>query len=600
MMKSFIVCCLLIPFAGLFVVSDLLFAQQSREEKLQKLKNRTDIKVTEIEKDILRIEYPHGKVIYKNISDYRSPITDNLSYSPTFDSTIIDLTTIDTMLYYQKYSFWQEVNIGIPHTAPPLLGDVNNNNLPEIYGQMKNYNSEISNVVIMEMNLLGVFDSVYKYDSTVIARSIYDIDKDGMKETHILKNYEDSVDTNTYNIVWQHLFFKKATDTSLAKELSIIFEPWRSNNSQQNANYFGDWDGDEFTDQIFIRPCCPPTINLFEYNPLINNFDSVYQYDFSSIGTYFSGFAIGDINQNGKTEFFSGSVNGKVIAIENCGNNCYNFIWQGSVETNNAYLYAVTNDLDGNGKPEVWIGGYHFWDGEAITRITIFEANGNNNYVAVGKIDIIGAFNFYAKNIQVLDVDKDGKEEVMLCIEQHVIILKFNGSVNKHTYELFYIKRNDLAFSGRNSVFYGATMYDVTGDGKEDIIVHMDDIITNVGMRLFTYIYKADFTVDVNEPEHLPEEFNLHQNFPNPFNPSTSIRLEIPERSNVSVKVYNILGKEIITLIEKELSPGIHTIDWEAKDSNGLLLPSGVYLIRFNAVNSNSNHIKTIKTVLIK
>lgn len=590
MIRIKIVCCLL------FVVSCFSFAQQNREAKLQQLINRKDIKVTEVEKDILKLEYPNGKVIYENIGEYKYLVsnTQHLEYSPTYDSTIIDLTTIDTTLYYHKYSFWQEVNIGSPYTAPPLIGDVNGDNMPEIYGMMKDYDSEGSDVIIMEMNNQGRFDSVFNYDSTNNPRTIYDIDKNGKQEVP-LRRYPS--DTLYSGHSW--LFFTQPKDTLLATDLSFIFYPFPENN-QLDQNSFGDWDGDEYTDQIFIRGCCPPTINLFEYNPVINNFDSVYQYDFSTIDHFFSGFAIGDINKNGKTEFFAGSVNGKVISIENCGNNCYDHIWQGFVETYNAYLYAVTNDLDGNGKQEVWIGGYHFQDGEEITRLTIFEASGNNNYVAVGKIDIIGAFNFYAKNIQVLDVDKDGKEDVMLCIEQHVIILKFNGSTNHQTYEVFYIKRNDLAYSGRNSVFYGATMYDVTNDGKEDIIIHMDDIIENVGMRLFTYIYKADFLVDVNEPIPLPEKFNLYQNYPNPFNPSTKVRFEIPERSNVSIKVYNILGKEITTLLNKEITPGNYTIDWEAKDSNGQLLSAGVYFIRFNAEGTKRKYTLTIKTILIK
>jgi hypothetical protein len=487
------------------------------------------------------------------------------------------------------------VKVGTGHTKPPLVGDVNNNALPEIYGQIKDYTDiNPGDNVIMEMNAQGIFDSVHSYDSTSSARTvIYDIDKDGRDELYL---HRFPSDTNYPGS--SYLFFNKPTDTSLATNLSFIFYPFPENN-QLDQNTFGDWDGDEFTDQIFIRGCCPPTINLFEYNPVINNFDYVYQYDFSAIDHFFSGFAIGDINQNGKTEFFAGSVNGKAIAIENCGDNCYNFIWQGSVETNNAYLYAVTNDLDGNGKPELWIGGDAFYNGVGITRITIFEANGNNSFQVVGKVDLLGVFSFYASNMKVLNVDQKGKDEVMICIDQHVIILSFNGSVNHHTYEVFYIKRNDLAFSGRNSVFYGATMYDVTGDGKEDIIIHLDDIITNVGMRLFTFIYKADFSVDVNEPEPLPEKFHLYPNYPNPFNPATNIRFEIPEHSFVSIKVFNVLGKEITTLLEKDLSPS-HTISWEARDSNGQLLPSGVYLIRFNATNSNSNFIKTIKTVLIK
>lgn len=582
---------------GLVLLLNCIFTAQvkytTKEVKLQQLKSRTDIKVTEVEKNILKLEYQDGKVIYKNIGDYQKPESSvlHIEYSPTFDSTIIDLNNIDTTVYYQKYSFWQEVGVGTDNTKPPLVADVNNNGMPEVYGQIKDYTTGFSDLVVMEKQAQGSFVSVYSYDSTSSARTvIYDIDKDGWDELYL---HRFPSDTNYPGS--SYLFFKKPTDTSLATNLSFIFYPFPENN-QLDQNTFGDWDGDEFTDQIFIRGCCPPTINLYEYNPVINNFNSVYQFDFSLLDIFFSGFAIGDINQNGKIEFFAGSVNGKVIAIENCGNNCYSKIWQSSVETNNAYLYVVTNDLDGNGKPEVWIGGYHFWNGEAITRITIFEAGSNNNYVVVGKIDIMGAFNFYAKNMQVLDVDKDGKEEVMLCIEQHVIILKFNGSQNHHTYEVFYIRRNDLAFSGRNSVFYGATMYDVTNDGKEDIIIHLDDIIENVGMRLFTYIYKADFSVDVYEPTSLPEKFNLYQNYPNPFNPSTTIRFKIPERSNVSIKVYNILGKEIKILINENLPTGEHFIQWDGKDNQGSPLSSGIFFIQMRA----GQYQQTIKAVVLK
>lgn len=586
-MNKIIVICLV------FIAGGYLFAQTSkinREKILTKIYEERNIKITEVEPNILRLSYPDGKVKYENIGEYKSHSLNKITHSPSFDSTIIDLTTIDTTLYYRKYSFWQEVKIGTDNTKPPLVADVNNNGLPEIYGQIKYYTSGFSDLVIMEKNSQGGYDSVYNYDSTSSARTvIYDIDKDGWEELYLHRFPED---TNYTGHSW--LFFKKPFDTSLATQLSFVFHPL--DGSQINGNTFGDWDGDAFTDQIFIRPCCPPTINIFEYNSAINNFDSVYQYDFSLLDNFYHGFTIGDYDQDGKTEFFAGSVNGKVISIENCGDNCYQPIWQGTVSTNNAYLYTATNDLDDNGKPEVWIGGYHFQDGEAITRLTIFEASSNNSYMAVGKIDIIGAFNFYAKNMQALDIDKDGKKEVMMCIEQHVIILKFNGSSNHQTYEVFYIKRNDLAFGGRNSVYYGATMYDVTNDGKEDIIIHLDEIIENVGMRLFTYIYKADFTVDVSEPQPLPKKFHIYQNFPNPFNPLTSIKFEIPERLNVSVKVFDILGKEITTLVEQELSPGNHTIEWEAKDSNNKLLPSGVYLIRFTA----GKYTHSVKAVLLK
>ncbi len=91
--KKIIIICLLL------VISSITTAQISKDEKVKRLKNREDVKVTEIDKDILKIEYPNGKTILKNIGEYQPPTTYNqLTYSPAYDSTIIDLTNIDTTL----------------------------------------------------------------------------------------------------------------------------------------------------------------------------------------------------------------------------------------------------------------------------------------------------------------------------------------------------------------------------------------------------------------------------------------------------------------------------------------------------------------------
>ena len=381
------------------------------------------------------------------------------TYSPTYDSTIIDLTTIDTTLYYQKYSFWQEVPVGgnLPNFLL-VVGDVNNNKLPELYGQIKDYNTEPSGVVIMEMNSNGGFDSLYTYDSTSQARSIYDIDKDGMEEMHIRR----FIDTGSYSGN-NYLFFKKQFPDSLAKMLSFNFYYVYDVYNQQNDNKFGDWDGDELTDQAFH--ILGVGMFVFEYNPSIPNFDSVYFFDYTSINQEFAGFTIGDFDQDGNVEFFTGSTHGDVLCIENNGNNSYTPTWTGMVETYNAYQLAQTNDVDKNGKKEVWVGGDAFYPGIGpVTRITLFESEGDDSYQVVGRIDLVGVFSFFAQNYQAVDVDKDGIEEMMVCIEQTVLILKFNGSTNHQTYELFYFKQNDLALAGRNSVYYGTVVYDLAND----------------------------------------------------------------------------------------------------------------------------------------
>lgn len=560
---------------------------QAREEKLWQLKTREDIKVTEVEPNLLKLEYLNGKVLYKNIADYQYPASgiQQLAYSPTYDSTIIDIATLDTTLYYQKYTYWQEVPLGNFRTL--LVGDVNNNGRAELYGQMKSLTGPYSDIVCFEMNSQGLFNLSLNYDTTVEARTIYDVDKDGNTELLLRRNLDNIYPGNSYR------FYNKKTLNGLADTLYFIFYPFETVH-QQNDNYFGDWDGDLLTDQIFIT--ISADINVFEFNPTIPNFDSVYQFDHSQLDVYYGGFSIGDFDQDGKTEFLAGSVHGKVLSIENCGDNCYAPNWQGMVETYNAYLCAETNDLDGNGKKEIWIGGDAFYSGESITRITIFEAYGNNSYQVVGRIDIKGIFSFDAGNVQVIDVDKDGKEEVLFGLDMTVLILKFNGSQNHQTYEVFYYKRHN--WENNHMGYYGANLYNLIDDERDELLINMWDDPPGLGtIRWFNWIYKPNFTVHVKEEtDNLPAEYQLYPSYPNPFNPQTTIKFDIAQASFTTIKVFNILGKEITMLVEKELSPGSYSISWEARDSNSQLLPSGVYLIRLTA----DNYTKTNKAILLR
>lgn len=468
-----------------------------------------------------------------------------------------------------------------------LVGDVNNNGRPELYGQMKDYTTDYTDIYAFEMNQQGDFNPAFSYDTTVIARTIYDVDKDGNKELLLIRNLDSIYPGNSYR------FYQKKLPNNLADSLFFIFYPFGTVH-QQNDNYFGDWDGDTFTDQIFIT--ISANINVFEFNESIPNFDSVYQFDHSQLDVYYGGFSIGDFDQDSKTEFLAGSVHGKVLSIENCGDNCYAPNWQGMVETYNAYLCAETNDLDGNGKKEIWIGGDAFYNGQGITRITIFEANGNNSYQVVGRIDLLGIFSFDAGNIQVIDVDKDGKEEVLFGLDMTVLILKFNGSLNHQTYEVFFYKRHN--WENNYMGYYGANLYNLIDDQRDELLINMWDDPPGLGsIKWFNWIYKPNFTVDVKEESSIvPIEYQLYPVYPNPFNPQTTIKFDIARTSFAKVKVYNILGKEITTLLEKELTPGSYSLSWEARDSNGRLLPTGVYLIRFTA----DKYTKTIKTILMK
>jgi hypothetical protein len=83
----------------------------------------------------------------------------------------------------------------------------------------------------------------------------------------------------------------------------------------------------------------------------------------------------------------------------------------------------------------------------------------------------------------------------------------------------------------------------------------------------------------------IPSEFVLDKNFPNPFNPITKMYYSLPKRSLVSVKVYNMLGQEVVTLLNKEQSFGRYSISWNGRDSFGKEVSSGVYFAEIRASN---------------
>ena len=83
---------------------------------------------------------------------------------------------------------------------------------------------------------------------------------------------------------------------------------------------------------------------------------------------------------------------------------------------------------------------------------------------------------------------------------------------------------------------------------------------------------------DVHDEELLPREFILHQNYPNPFNPSTKIKFALPEKANVKLSIYNLLGEKVAELVNGELTAGYHEVEFLAK-----AIPSGVYFYELHA-----------------
>ncbi len=123
------------------------------------------------------------------------------------------------------------------------------------------------------------------------------------------------------------------------------------------------------------------------------------------------------------------------------------------------------------------------------------------------------------------------------------------------------------------------------GGRTQDNIIYFDNIS----------FYSNSVGVD-NRSETFPQGFVLEQNFPNPFNPSTTLRYELPEDGLVNVTIYDMMGRQVSTLVSSHQTAGYKSIQWNATNDFGKPASAGVYLYQIQA----GEFVQTKKMVLLK
>jgi hypothetical protein len=560
------------------LVVNVCNAQQSmfsKEAELQKFVERGG-KVEEIEQNIFKLIYPDGLSRVINLNR-KENIIENFE---GVDTTIINIWEIDTTKYANKFSFWQKVQVANSHWMPLPIEDLNNNNQPELYGY-----TDVPNVPfppggpvrIFERDIDGIYSSVFEYDSsTIFVKAMGDIHGTGGKDIYMHSK-----------LVNNGVVYRSDSVGVLPTTFDFIFyyEP-----NQINDMTFGDFDNNGMTDCAFIEGAGGQMCFIGEYRKDINNFETVFEFSTTN-QSEFSGFAINDFDQDGKTELVFGTGHGTVFVIENLDTNSYALTWQSPFPTYNAYMKTATSDIDRNGKPEFWIGGQDFVQG--ISRFQCYEADGDNNYTVVAVIELRYLVSLNTNYLQAFDIDDDSTEELIISMGNSILILKFVGSTDEHRYKVFYAKFNEA--TQPSAEFYPVAIADLDGDAKKDILLPFRKYEYPVTFA-FSYILKQNSTSYIQNYNVNDDKDISISSFPTPFNSSSTIRFSIKESSNVKLRVFDFLGKEIDLLLDKKLSPGEYNIFWDARDKYGNPLPSGVYVISLQA----KNLVKTIKTILLK
>ncbi|MCI0531301.1 MAG: FG-GAP-like repeat-containing protein [candidate division Zixibacteria bacterium] len=140
---------------------------------------------------------------------------------------------------------------------------------------------------------------------------------------------------------------------------------------------------------------------------------------------------------------------------------------------------------------------------------------------------------------------------------------------------------------------------DMNGDGRAEFVVGAPYAspggVHEAGSAYVYYLPEFPPVPRVNG-NSIPDVFSLDQNYPNPFNPATSIQYRLAEPSNVDLKIFNILGQEVVSLVNEFKGAGQHQVAWDGKDQKGRLVPAGIYIYKIQA----GDFVQSKKMLLLK
>ena len=134
----------------------------------------------------------------------------------------------------------------------------------------------------------------------------------------------------------------------------------------------------------------------------------------------------------------------------------------------------------------------------------------------------------------------------------------------------------------------------ILNQGTNELVITSTDNSGNAGSDTVRVNVSSD-VYDGTSPA-IPNAFSLSQNYPNPFNPTTVIQFNLPKRSHVSIEIYNLLGQEVIKVVDQIFPAGSHQVNWDGSIANGSQAASGIYFYRFKT----EEYVETKKMLLLK
>ncbi|NUN10185.1 MAG: T9SS type A sorting domain-containing protein [Ignavibacteriaceae bacterium] len=194
------------------------------------------------------------------------------------------------------------------------------------------------------------------------------------------------------------------------------------------------------------------------------------------------------------------------------------------------------------------------------------------------------------RQIYSLEVDLTGDN----IVEFYVLSWAGTTTNYRQSFKIFDITTGNTLFEKNDAYYYSyPILWDMDADGNLECLVTK---FVYPSFTTYTFeVYNTGIS-GINDNGSPVGSFSLKQNFPNPFNPSTTISFELKSPDNVRIEIFDVRGSLIKTLFSGNLEPGSHQLEWDGKAQSGARCPSGVYF--YNLSGSNSSESR--KMVMLK
>jgi hypothetical protein len=372
-------------------------------------------------------------------------------------------------------------------------------------------------------------------------------------------------------------------NTSTAGSISLASKIDYTTGSAPFGIAIADIDGDGKPD-VVVTNTGSNTISIFPNMSISGSISFASKVD-STTGSGPYNLAIADIDGDGKPDAVVTNSNSNTISVLRNTSISGSISFASKVDSttgSSPYNLAIA-DIDGDGKLDVVVTNFL---GSTISVLHNTSIIGSISFA--GKIDLTIGGGPYG--IAISDIDGDGKPDVVITNFSNNTISVFHNTSTSGN--VSFASKVDYATGG---ISYGIAIADIDGDGKPDVVA------ANNGVNTISLLRNTVGSTGVaNDGSAIPTQFELMQNYPNPFNPTTTIKYQIPGTGTqyiVSLQIFDLLGREVATLVNENRSAGYYQVEWHAN------VASGMYLYRLEVVSISdpgNRFVDTKKMLLLK